>query len=79
MASDGQPIERLREYLRTLKPEARAMLIAELERGLLRGEDIAGNELILQELRKHDPRRGPAGAAHRRCGAAVLSRRSSRF
>jgi hypothetical protein len=51
MASDGQPIERLREYLRALKPEARAMLIAELERGLLRGEDVAGNELILQELR----------------------------
>ncbi len=51
MASDGQSIERLREYLRGLKPEARAMLIAELERNLLRGEDIAGNELILQELR----------------------------
>jgi hypothetical protein len=51
MAGDGQPIERLREYLRVLKPEARAMLIAELERSLLRGEDVAGNELILQELR----------------------------
>ena len=51
MASDGQSIERLREYLRALKPEARAMLIAELERSMLRGEDTAGNELILQELR----------------------------
>ncbi len=51
MAADGQSIERLRDYLRALKPEARAMLIAELERGLLRGEDVAGNELILQELR----------------------------
>jgi hypothetical protein len=52
MASDGQAVERLRDYLRTLKPEARAMLINELERGLLRGDGSAGNELILQELRR---------------------------
>ena len=39
MASDGQSVERLRDYLRTLKPEARAMLVAELERGLLRGDE----------------------------------------
>jgi hypothetical protein len=52
MASDGQAVERLRDYLRTLKPEARAMLINELERGLLRGDESAGNDLILQELRR---------------------------
>ena len=52
MTSDGQPVERLRDYLRTLKPEARAMLVAELERGLLQGEESAGSELILQELRR---------------------------
>ena len=52
MASDGQSVERLRDYLRTLKPEARAMLVAELERGLLRGDESAGSELILQELRR---------------------------
>ena len=52
MTSDGQAVERLRDYLRTLKPEARAMLVAELERGLLRGEESAGSELILQELRR---------------------------
>ncbi len=51
MASDGEPVERLRDYLRTLKPEACAMLVAELERGMLRGEG-AGNELVLQELRR---------------------------
>jgi hypothetical protein len=51
MASDGEPVERLRDYLRTLKPEACAMLVAELERGMLRG-DGAGNELVLQELRR---------------------------
>jgi hypothetical protein len=50
MASDGESVERLRDYLRTLQPEACAMLVAELERDLLRGEG-AGNELILQELR----------------------------
>jgi len=32
MTSDGQAVERLRDFLRTLKPEARAMLVAELER-----------------------------------------------
>ena len=53
MASDGQQsAERLRDYLRTLKPEARAMLVAELERGLLRGEEVAANDLVLQELRR---------------------------
>jgi hypothetical protein len=52
MASGGLSVEKLRHYLRDLKPEARALLIAELERGLLRGEDVAGGELILQELRR---------------------------
>jgi hypothetical protein len=51
MTSDGQSIERLREYLRKLKPEARAMLVQELERGLLRGDESAANEFVLQELR----------------------------
>ena len=44
MASEGQAVEQLRDYLRTLKPEARAMLIVELERDLLRGEDVAGSQ-----------------------------------
>jgi hypothetical protein len=52
MTSDGQSVERLRNYLRALKPEARAMLVAELERGMLRGDEAAGNELVLQELRR---------------------------
>ena len=52
MTSDGQSIERLREYLRTLKPAARSMLVQELERSLLRGEESAGNEMVLQELRR---------------------------
>jgi hypothetical protein len=52
MTSDGQPVERLREYLRTLKPEARSMLVHELERTMLNGEDSAANDLILQELRR---------------------------
>ena len=52
MTSDGPAVERLRDYLRTLKPEARAMLVAELERGMLRGEEVAGGDVILQELRR---------------------------
>jgi hypothetical protein len=53
MTSDGQQsADGLRDYLRTLKPEARALLVAELERGLLRGEGVAGNDLVLQELHR---------------------------
>ncbi len=52
MASEGLPAERLRECLGELKPEARALLIAELERGLLRGDEMPGTDLILQELRR---------------------------
>jgi hypothetical protein len=52
MANEGQPVERLREYLRTLSPAARTMLVHELERSMLRGDDNAGNDLILQELRR---------------------------
>lgn len=53
MAGLGQPaVERLREFLRGLPPGARALLIAELERCMLRGEDFPGAELILSELRQ---------------------------
>jgi hypothetical protein len=51
-SDDGQSVERLRDYLRNLKPEARALLIAELERAQLRGDDMTGSELVLEELRR---------------------------
>jgi hypothetical protein len=43
--------ERLRDYLRALKPEARALLAAELERAQLRGEDPPGAAFIREALR----------------------------
>jgi hypothetical protein len=49
---DEPLVDRLRGFLRDLKPEAQALLIAELERSLLRGEDATGAELVLQELRR---------------------------
>jgi hypothetical protein len=53
MAGEGGPAaERLRTYLRELKPGARAALIAELERGLLHGNGLAGAEIVLAELRR---------------------------
>lgn len=52
MTSDGQSIVRLRDYLRKLRPEARSLLVQEFERGLLRGDEGGGNELVLQELRR---------------------------
>ena len=44
-------IERLRQYLRELPPQARSLLIAEFESSLLRGDEPAGIDLVLQELR----------------------------
>jgi hypothetical protein len=51
MADGGLPVERLRGYLQELNPEARALLLTELERGLQRGDGVPGAELILRELR----------------------------
>jgi hypothetical protein len=48
----GQPLERLRLYLRQLSPAACTLLLAEFERALLRGEEVPGGELVLQEVRR---------------------------
>lgn len=50
--AEAQLVERLRAYLQELKPEARSLLIAELEKSLLRGDETPGAELVLQELRR---------------------------
>jgi hypothetical protein len=55
MASNELPVDRLRDYLRELNPEARALLMAEVERGRLRGEELPAVGLILQELRSATP------------------------
>jgi hypothetical protein len=52
MASGGATVDRLREFLRELPANSRSELIAELERKMLRGEKIAGADLILMELRR---------------------------
>ena len=58
--ADGLLVERLRRYLKDLHPNARTLLMAELERGLLRGEDMPGAELVLQELRRYARNNSPA-------------------
>jgi hypothetical protein len=50
--AEAVPNEKLRQYLSELKPEARALLAAELERALLRGDEPPGASFILEELRK---------------------------
>jgi len=55
MAANELPVDRLRDYLRELNPEARALLMAELERGRLRGDELPALGLILQELRSAAP------------------------
>lgn len=50
--AEALPVERLRAYIQELKPQARALLLAELERGAARGEAVPGTDLILDELRR---------------------------
>ena len=51
MAGTSLPADKLRDYLGTLTPQARALLVAALEGGLLRGEEMPGCDLVLQQLR----------------------------
>lgn len=64
-------IERLRQFLRELGPQARSLLIGELERSLLRGDafadaDLTLHEMLLQELRcvLREQREGAARIGH---------------
>jgi hypothetical protein len=52
MAGVETTVERLRQFLRELSPAARSLLVGELERSVLRGEEVAGADLVLQELRR---------------------------
>jgi hypothetical protein len=45
-------IERLRDYLAQLPPQAQALLMREFERAIERGEDIAVATFVLEQLRK---------------------------
>ena len=44
-------VDRIREYLARLTPQARSSLLADIERMQLYGDDISGSALILAELR----------------------------
>lgn len=63
MTGGSPAVEKLRDYLRTLTPDARALLMGELERAGLRGEQAPGSEFILEELRRLV--RGAGGSAPR--------------
>ena len=45
-------IERLRDYLAQLPPQAQALLMREFERAIERGEDLAVANFVLEQLRK---------------------------
>ena len=61
-----ETIERLRHYLRELSPQARGLLIAEFERSLLRGDEAAGIDLVLHEMRHivREQREGASRIGH---------------
>ena len=50
--ADADTIDRLQTYLRALSPQARSLLIREFERSLLRGDELGGADLVLQQLRR---------------------------
>lgn len=52
MAQQGQSLERLREYLGQLPPQAHALLMREFERAIEAGRDVAVATFVLNELRK---------------------------
>lgn len=52
MAGGEQASNKLRRYLGELTPDARAMLMAELERGQLRGDGLPETGLLLEHLRE---------------------------
>ncbi len=52
MTRNASPVEKLREYIREITPQARALLLRELERGAIDASNFPGFELILQELRE---------------------------
>jgi hypothetical protein len=68
MAIDGQTAEKLRGFLRELTPRARAMLLAELERG---GPPLPGSDIIIRELRNAE-RPAAAPAARQAAPAAPV-------
>ena len=70
MAGAETIVERLRQFLRELSPGARSLLVGELERSLLRGEEVAGADLVLQELRRI--LREERGGVHNIEGSAQL-------
>ncbi len=47
----AETIERLGQYLRELSPQARSLLIGNFERSLLGGDEAAGSDLVLHQLR----------------------------
>jgi hypothetical protein len=51
MAED-LPLDKLRMYLRELKPEARALLLVEVERAHSRGDRVPAADFLLEELRR---------------------------
>jgi hypothetical protein len=62
----AETIERLRQYLSALSPRARALLIDEFERSLLRGDETAESDLVLQQLRgiTREQRDGASSIGH---------------
>jgi len=61
MSGGTSPVERLRQYLREISPEARALLLRELERRALAGEQLPALDLVLEELRAEQRACGHSG------------------
>jgi hypothetical protein len=67
-------IERLKDYLGQLPPQAQALLMREFERAIARGEDTAVASLVLEQLRKVARRSEQAPPPRNLDGARLLFR-----
>jgi hypothetical protein len=67
-------IDRLKDYLGQLPPQAQALLMREFERAIQRGEDTAVASLVLEQLRKVARGSGQETSPRSRDGARLLFR-----
>jgi len=67
-------IERLRDYLGQLPPQAQALLMREFERAIERGEDTTVASLVLEQLRKVARRPEQAASPRNRDAGRLLFR-----
>jgi hypothetical protein len=64
-------VDRVRGYLASLTPQARAGLLVEIERMLLYGEEVPGADLMLAQLRAEFRKSGQSSEMSATCSGRI--------